>query len=90
VTSSDTKLHSGEGTVGIEMVGDLFIHLASNTLERQGRMNIGPLQFGSRVSPRLKRGRTADTFQYLGISDDVKERLHMTSNRGCNNGGRSF
>jgi hypothetical protein len=38
VTSSEIGLHSGEGTVGIEMVNDLFINLA---LERQGRMDIG-------------------------------------------------
>ena len=38
MTSSETRLHSGEGTVGFEMFGDLFVHLA---LERQGRMYIG-------------------------------------------------
>ena len=27
MTSSETGLHSGEGTVGFEMVGDLFAHL---------------------------------------------------------------
>ena len=28
MTSSETRLHSGEGMVGIEMVGDLFVNLA--------------------------------------------------------------
>ena len=50
MTSSETRLHSGEGVVGFEMVGDLFVNLAfkdfrkaglSKTLERQGRMDIG-------------------------------------------------
>ena len=26
MTSSETRLHSGEGTVGFEMIGDLFIN----------------------------------------------------------------
>ena len=39
MTSSETRLPSGEGTVGFEMVGDLFIWL-SKILERQGRMDI--------------------------------------------------
>jgi hypothetical protein len=38
----------------------------SKTLERQGRIDIGLLQFGSRVSPPLKRGMTAAAFQSLG------------------------
>ena len=28
MTSSETKFHSGEGTVGFKMVGDLFVNLA--------------------------------------------------------------
>ena len=39
-------------------------------------MDIGLKQFGSRVSPPLKRGMTAATFQSLGISEDMKERLN--------------
>ena len=46
----------------------------SKTLERQGRIDIG--QFGSRVSPPLKRGMTTAAFQSLGISDNTKERLN--------------
>ena len=42
MTSSETKLHSGEGTVGFEMVGDLFINLVFEDFrKRQGRMDIG-------------------------------------------------
>ena len=33
MTGSETRLHSGEGTVGLEMVGDLFINLAFEDLE---------------------------------------------------------
>ena len=61
----------------------------SKTLERQGRMDIGLQQFGSRVSPHLKRGMTTASFQSLGISDDTKE-VEQTSNRGCNNGSEYF
>ena len=32
VTSSETGLHSGEGTVRFEIVGDLFVHLAFEDL----------------------------------------------------------
>ena len=28
MTSSETRLHSGEGTVGFEMLGDPFVNLA--------------------------------------------------------------
>ena len=52
----------------------------SKILERQGRLDIGLQQFGSRVSPPLKRGMTAaafqSAFQSLGISDDTKEKLN--------------
>ena len=48
----------------------------SKTLERQGRKDIGLQQFGSRVSPPLKREMTVAVFQSLGISDDTKESLN--------------
>ena len=41
MTGSETRLHSGEGTVGFEMVSDLFVDLPLKTLYRQGRMDIG-------------------------------------------------
>ena len=36
MTSSKTRLHSGEGTVGFEMVGDLFVHLAFEDFRKAG------------------------------------------------------
>ena len=36
MTSSETRLHSGEGTVGFEMVGDLFVNLAFEDLRKAG------------------------------------------------------
>ena len=41
MTSSETRLHSREGTVGFKMVGDLFVNWLSKNLERQGRIDIG-------------------------------------------------
>ena len=38
MTSSETRLHSGEDMVGFEMVGDLFVNLAFE--EKQGRIDI--------------------------------------------------
>ena len=38
MTSSETRLHSGEGTVGFERVVIFFVNLA---FERQGRIDIG-------------------------------------------------
>ena len=35
--SSETRLHSGEGTVGFEMVGDRFVHLASEDFRKAGQ-----------------------------------------------------
>jgi hypothetical protein len=52
------------------MVGNLF------GFRRQGRIDIGLQQFGSRVPPPLKRGMTPAAFQSLGISDDTKERFN--------------
>ena len=37
MTSSKTRLHSGEGTVGFEMVGDLFVHLAFEDFRKAGQ-----------------------------------------------------
>jgi hypothetical protein len=37
VTSSETRLHSREGTVGFEMVGDLFVNLAFEYFRKAGQ-----------------------------------------------------
>jgi hypothetical protein len=37
VTGLDTGLHSGEGTVGFEMVSDLFINLAFKDFRKAGK-----------------------------------------------------
>ena len=36
MTCSETRLHSGEGTGGFEMVGDLFVNLAFEDLRKAG------------------------------------------------------
>jgi hypothetical protein len=36
MTSSETRLHSGEGTVRFEMVGDLFINLVFKDFRKDG------------------------------------------------------
>ena len=36
MTSSETRLHSGEGTVGFELVGNLFVDLAFEDLRKAG------------------------------------------------------
>jgi hypothetical protein len=36
MTSSETRLHSGEGTVGFEMVSDLFVNLAFKDFRKDG------------------------------------------------------
>jgi hypothetical protein len=36
MTSSETRLHSGEGTLGFEMVGNLFVNLAFEDLRKAG------------------------------------------------------
>ena len=37
MTSSETRLHSGEGMVGFEMVGDLFVNLAFEDFRKSGQ-----------------------------------------------------
>ena len=37
MTSSETRLHSGEGTVGFEMVGDLLVNLAFEDFRKAGQ-----------------------------------------------------
>ena len=36
MTSSETRLHSGEGAVGFEMVGDLFVKLGFQKTGQDG------------------------------------------------------
>ena len=36
MTSLEARLHTGEGTVGFEMVGDLFVNLAFEDLRKTG------------------------------------------------------
>ena len=40
MTSSETRLHSGEGMVGFEMVSHLFVNLVFEDL-RKGRIDLG-------------------------------------------------
>ena len=37
MTCSETRLHSGEGTVGFEMVGDLLVNLAFEDFRNAGQ-----------------------------------------------------
>ena len=37
MTSSETGLHSGEGTVGFEMVSELFVNLAFEDIRKAGQ-----------------------------------------------------
>jgi hypothetical protein len=37
VTSSETRLYSGKGTVGFEMVVDVFVHLAFKDFRKAGQ-----------------------------------------------------
>ena len=37
MTSSETGLHSGEGTVGLKMVSDLFFNLAFEDFRKAGQ-----------------------------------------------------
>ena len=37
MTSSETRLHNGEGMVGFEMVSDLFINLAFEDFRKAGQ-----------------------------------------------------
>ena len=37
MTNSETRLHSGEGTEGLEMVCELFVHLASEDFRKTGQ-----------------------------------------------------
>jgi hypothetical protein len=37
VASSNTGLHSGEGTVGFEMVSDLFVNMAFEDFRKAGQ-----------------------------------------------------
>ena len=40
MTSSETRLHSGEGTVGLEIVGDLFVNLGFRKAGHDGYRSI--------------------------------------------------
>ena len=37
MTSRETRLHSGDGTVGFEMVSDLFVNLAFEDFRKAGQ-----------------------------------------------------
>ena len=37
MTSSETRLHSGEGRVGFEIVGDLFVNMAAKDFREAGQ-----------------------------------------------------
>ena len=37
MTSSETRLHVGEGMVGFEMVGDLFVNMAFKDVNKAGQ-----------------------------------------------------
>ena len=43
MTSSETRLHRGDGTVGFKIVGDLFVNLAFEDLRNTGQDEYGSI-----------------------------------------------
>ena len=64
MTSSETRLHSGEGTVGLKMVIDLFVNLAFEDFRKAGQDGYRSMTVWvySVSPPPLKRGMTAAAF----------------------------
>jgi hypothetical protein len=54
--SLETRLHSGEGTVGFELVGDLFVNLAFEDFRKAGQGGYRSITVWVYSVPPLKRG----------------------------------
>ena len=78
MTSSEIGLHSGEGTVGFGMVGDLFVHLAFEDFRKAGQYGYRCLT-ANHPSPLLHGTARAPMVDFWTFCTSVKKGWKINS-----------
>ena len=86
MTNSETRLHSGEGAVGFEMVVLAF----EEDLRKAGYDRYRSVTVWVKSVPPFEEGDDCSCFPIFGNLRRHKREVEQASNRGCNNFGRSF
>ena len=87
MTSSETRLHSGEGMMGFDMVGDLFVDLAFEDLRKAGYDRYRSVAVWVKSVPTFEEGDDCSCFPIFGNLRRHEREVEQASNRGCDNGG---
>ena len=90
MTGSETRLNSREGTVGFEMVSDLFVHLAFEDFIKTGQDGYRSVTVWVKGVSPFEEGDDRGRFPIFRNLKRYDREVEQTSNRGCNNGGGSF
>ena len=90
MTSSETRLHSGEGTVGFEMVIDLFVDFAFEDLRQAGQDGYRSVKVWVQGVSHFEEGDDRGSFPILGDLRRYEKEVEQAGNRGCDNGGGQF
>ena len=88
MTSSETRLHSGEGTVGFEVVGNLFFDLAFEDLRKAEYDRYRSVAVWVKSVSPFEEGDDLSCFPIFGNLRRHEREVEQASNRGCNNFGR--
>ena len=90
MTTSEARLHSGEETVGFEMVSDLFVNLAFEDLRKAGYDRYRSVAVWVKSVSPFEEGDDRSCFPIFGNLRQHDREVEEASNWGCNNFGRYF
>ena len=84
MTSSETRLHSREGMVGLEMVGNLFVDLAFEDLRKSGYDRYRSVAVRVKSVHPFEEGDDRSCFPIYGNLRRYERDVEQARNRGCN------
>ena len=87
MTSLETGLNSGEGTVRFDMVIDLFINLTFKDFRKAGQDEYRSVTVWVQGVSPFEVGDDCGSFPILGDLRRYEREVEQAGNRGCDNGG---
>ena len=87
MTSSEARLHSGEGAVGFKMVGNLFVNLDFEDFRKAGQDGYRSVTVWVKSVSPFEEGDDRSCFPIFGNLRRHEREVEQASNRGGNNFG---
>ena len=90
MTSSETRLYSGKGTLGFEIFGALFVNLAFKDFRKAGQKRYRPVAVWVQSVSPFEEGDDGGSFPIFEDLRRYVRQVEQASNRGCNNCADNF